>query len=565
MPHTTRLAAYHFYEDDWESYDQLRTAFEWEVPETFNIAAYICDRWADADGVAIRAENTGGGRRTLTYADLDDAATRLARWLRDKGVERGDRVGVNTPQRPETLVAHIACWKLGAMSVPLSTLFGPDALGYRLGDSEAVACVVDHSNVDTLRSVRADLDALETTAVVGPVDEHGDPRAADTTDHETDFWTAIESSSPTVETATTDADADALLLYTSGTTGDPKGVRHAHRVLLGHLPCFVTSFSNLDISDDAVYWTPSEWAWIGALFDVVVPALFYGTEVVAYNGKGFDPATAGRLIERYEVTNFFAPPTALRMMMRAGVEADVGSVRVVTSGGESLGDSLVTWAEDAFGGVAVHEVYGQTEVNLVAGDCTALTESRDGMVGPQVPGHDVHIVDPETAAHTVAPGTTGEIAVRYSGDPVCMKEYWGKPDRTAAKRAGDWILTEDLGWLDEDGYLAFESRKDDVIISASYRIGPEEIEETLASHEAVADAAVIGIPDEERGEVPKAFVVAATDAESSDALADALEQHVKNRLAKYEYPREVEFVEELPTTSTGKVRRASLREREGIE
>jgi len=558
MTDAPRLDAYHFYEEEWEDYDALRAAFDWEVPDRFNIAAYTCDRWADERGrVALFYEDAGGATETYTFWQLRNAADRLADHFADAGVGRGDRIGVNAPQRPETVVAHMAAWKLGATSIPLSTLFGPDGLRYRLDDASAVAAVVDESNVGPFREARDDLDDLHTTLTVD----------ADPGPDETDFDDALAGASREFDTVDTDAEDEALLIYTSGTTGDPKGVRHAHRVLLGHLPLFLTTFGNMELTDEDVFWTPSEWAWIASLFDVVFPALYYGRPLLAYRGGQFDPERAFELVERYGVTNYFAPPTALRMMQQ--VEAperfDVDSMRAIASGGESLGRSIAEWADDVFAGAAVHEGYGQTEANMLVGDCTAMFESRGGKIGLPGPGHEVAIVDPDTAEATVPRGETGEVAVRYEGNPVCFVEYWNQPEKTDAKVRNGWLLTEDLGRMDEDGYVGFVGRKDDVIISAGYRIGPEEVEDSLASHPAVADAAVIGVPDEERGEVPKAFVALAAGHEPSEGLVEALQTHVKDRLAKYEYPREIEFVEEMPTTTTGKVRRADLREREGLD
>lgn len=553
----TRLDTYHFYEEEWDDYDHLHDAFEWEVPAAFNVAAYLCDRWAEDEGrVALYAENEAGEERTYTFAEMREVTNRLANYLADRGVTRGDRVGVNAPQKPETVFGHVAAWKLGAVSVPLSTLFGPDALSYRLNDCGAVACLVDELNVENLREVRADLDSLDTVLTVD-AEMKGD---------ETDVWDAVDGVSSDFDTVDTDAEEDAIVIYTSGTTGEPKGVRHAHRVLLGHLPLFLTTFCNVEMHDDDVLWTPSEWAWVASLFDVLFPGLYYGKPVLAYAGGPFDAETAFELVERYDVTNFFAPPTALRMMMQTDATGyAVDDMRTIASGGESLGQSIVDWAEETFDGAAVHEGYGQTEANLLVGDCTALTEFREGKMGRAAPGMDVRIVDPGTAEPTVSTGDTGEIAVRYEGNPVCFKEYWQKPERTERKVRNGWLLTEDLGSMDEDGYVTFKSRKDDVIISAGYRICPEEIEESLAGHEAVADSAVIGVPDDERGEVPKAFVVLARGSEASDDLREELQKHVKDRLAKYEYPRRVEFVEELPKTETGKVRRASLRDGDATE
>ncbi|WP_276260544.1 acyl-CoA synthetase [Haloglomus litoreum] len=550
-----RLDAYHFYEREWESYDQLRAAFEWEVPERFNIAAFVCDRWAtDPDRTAIHAETAAGDRRVYGFRDLYEMANGLANYLAAQGVERGDRVGVNLPQKPETAVAHLACWKLGAVSVPLSVKFGPDALGYRLEDSGAVACVVDAVNVEALREVRPSLPALETTLTVD----------AEPTAEERDLASAIADRSTTFETADTAAEDPAIIIYTSGTTGDPKGVLHAHRFFLGHLPLFLTDFCNVELRDEDVFWLPSEWSWI-AVFDIVFPAWFYGKPVVAYQADGFDPAAAFELIDRYDVTVTFIPPTALRMMKTIeDTDAyDLGSLRTIAAGGEALDRDTFEWAFETFGeDVAVHEGYGQTEANMLVANCTALADYKIGKLGLPGPGHELAILDPESAEPTVPTGEVGEIGVRYEGDPVCFLEYWNKPERTDAKIENGWLLTGDLGWVDEDGYYAFESRKDDVIISAGYRISPEEIEETLTGHPAVAQAGVVGVPDAERGEVPKAFIELAPGREGTGGLRAELQDHVKSRLARYEYPREIVVREELPRTTTGKVRRSALTDEE---
>ena len=561
MKDVPKLDAYHLYEREWDSYEQLKESFEWELPEEFNVAAYACDRWAETDPerVALYIEEDPRGRGEYTFGEIQAAANRLANYLKSEGIERGDRIGVNVPQKPEAVIGHLAAWKLGAVSLPLSTLFGPDALRYRLEDSAASACIVDESTIDVFRSVRNDLDDLETVLTAGNI-ESAD---GDGGDNEIDFWTAQEGQSETFETATTSPDDDIAIFYTSGTTGAPKGVRHGHRVLLGELPLFVPWFMNLELTDDDVYWTPGSWTWMGGLFNVVLPALFYGVPTVGWNEQ-FDPESAFELIETYEITNCWIPPTALRMMMQeeeAAEHHDVSSVRVLASGGESLGEMIVDWVKEVFDGTAVHEGYGQTEANMTVGGCEALDAVKPGKIGKAAPGHDVRIVDPDTAEPTVEPGEVGEIAVRYEGDPVCFKEYWNKPEKTDAKVRNGWLLTEDLGKMDEDGYLEFVSRKDDVIISAGYRIGPEEIEDTLSGHEAVADAGVIGVPDDERGEVPKAYVQLADGIEPTDSLAGELQQYVKDTLAKYEYPRRIAFIDELPTTATGKIRRADLESR----
>lgn len=549
-----KLNAYRFFEKNYKDYETLRNEFEWEVPDLFNIAWFTCDRWADKNHqIAVYEDLRDGQRKTYTYSELKTLTNRLATYLQDQGVERGNRVGVNTPQRVETLIAHIACWKLGAVSIPLSTLFGPDALLYRLDDAGAVATIVDESNIDQFRDIRGELESLHTVLTVGETSQNED---------ESDLWDAIEKTEEDIELLETEPDDDALIMYTSGTTGDPKGVRHGHRMLLGHLPLYVTAFANNNIREDDVLWTPAEWSWIASLFANVFPSLYYGNSVVAYHGGQFEPEDGFELIERYGVTQFFAPPTALRMMSQVDTSKySVESIRCIGSGGESVGQSIIDWARETFGGAPVHEGYGQTEANALIGDCTALMEFREGTMGKPAVGHDVAILDVDSAKPLNEIDTTGEIGVRYEDNPVCFKEYLNEPEKTAAKLKNGWLLTEDLGQIDEDGYITFEGRKDDVIISAGYRIGPTEIEESLASHESVVDAGVIGVPDEERGEVPKAFVVLTANATANVPLKEELQQHVRDKLAKYEYPRKIEFLDELPKTPTGKIQRNQLRNR----
>lgn len=547
--------AYRFFEREWDTYEQVREAFSWEVPDQFNIATYVCDRWADDRGrVALFGESEDGTERTFTFRQFRTHANRLANLLAAHGVGPGDRVGMNTPQKPETAIAHVAVWKLGAVSVPLSTLFGPDALGYRLEDAGATAIVVDETNVGNLRAVRDDCDDLDVVVTVG-----GDPTA-----DEIPLWESLPTYSRRFETVDTSSEADATIIYTSGTTGPPKGVVHAHRVVLGHLPGFVVAHCGFDVRDSDVIWSPAEWAWVATVFGTVTSALYYGMPVLAYHDdSAFDPETAFELVEKYGISVLFAPPTALRQMMRqerAARRYDLDSVRVVFSGGESLDERAATWTEETFGGATIQEVYGQTEANITIGECPALFPRREGTLGRPMPGHNVRLADPDDPGATVAPGEVGEIAVRYEEDPVCFKRYWNAPAKTDRTIRNGWLLTGDLATQDEDGYVSFVGRKDDVIISSGYRMGPEEIEETLAGHGAVVDAGVVGIPHDVRGEVPKAFVVLADGYEPSAALREELQQFVKDTLAKHEYPRELEFVDELPRTVTGKLRRAALRE-----
>jgi len=552
---TDRIETYHFHERDWNSLEEIREGFEWEVPEQFNIAAYTCDRWAERtpEDVALYVETADGHESEHTFAEIRDAANRMANHLETVGVGAGDRVGVFTPAKPAAAVTHLAAWKLGAVTVPLSTLFGTESVRYRLDDSGAVACVVDEQTIETFRAVRNDLNDLQEVLTVGDVERQGGERA---------FWASIEDRDSTFTTARIDAEDPAVIIYTSGTTGDPKGVVHAHRSLLGHLPSLMFTLYDMDVTEKDVVWSLAEWSWIAGLFATLFSGWYFGMSVLAYNSQGaeFDPHNALRLIEKYEVTGFFGVADAFRMMRHEVEDIDsysISNLRGNLDGG-NLDQTLVDWTEEVLGSPALN-AFGQTEANILIGENPDYIEHRDGMVGKPLPGHEVTLVDPETAEPTVETNEIGEIAVRYEDDPVCMKEYWNNPKKTDEKIRNGWLLTEDLGRRDEDGYIQFVSRKDDVINYRGYRIGPEEIEEVLQTHDAVVEAGVAGVPSDDGGEMPKAFVVLGEGHDPSTELTDELQSHCKETLATYEYPREIEYMEEaLPRTSTGKLRRVDL-------
>ena len=553
------LPDYDLHQKEWDSYEQLHKKFEWVIPDQFNMAEWICDRWAESDDERDAAyfKDAAGNQTTYTFSKLQEEANQLANLLADRGVTRGDRVAVDGSPTPEVLVTNVAVQKLGAVVVPLSARFGPDGLRYRLEDSGTKAYVTGPGNVETFREVRDDLEDLQDVFLMSGIEP---------ADGEISLPDAMEDASADFETTETEATDNAYIIYTSGTTGAPKGVVHTHELLLGHLPLFITGFCNLELHDDDVFRIPVEWSWLGSLFALIMPALYYGRPVVGYHGE-FDPEVEFSLIEDYGVSVDILPNTILRMMAQvpdAEEQFNLSSIRTVPTGGEALDQSAWEWAVDAFGDVIIQS-YGQTEANMLLGNFPSLKENRPETLGLPAPGHKVRIVDPETAEPTVEAGDIGEIAVRYADDPVCFKKYWQKPDKTEQKVRNGWLITEDLGFEDEDGYVQFKSRKDDVIISSGYRIGPDEVEDYLGGHEAVADAGVIGVPHEERSEVPKAFIVLLPGHEPSKDLHEELQSYVKDGLAAYEYPREIEFIDELPRTSTGKLRRTDLRKREGLE
>ncbi|WP_338727123.1 AMP-binding protein [Haladaptatus sp. DJG-WS-42] len=534
-----------------ESYDTARDQFEWNLPDDYNLAHDLVRKHEAGDAPALYQAYPDGRRETYSFADLDRLSNQLANGLEARGVERGDRVAVLVPQKPENLLTHLACWKLGAISLPLSKLFGPDAVGYRLRDSEANAIVVDESVRDVVAEIRDDCPELDHVIEVDG--------AADSP--ETRFEDVLSGQPDTFDIVSTTAETPALIIYTSGSTGPPKGALHGHGVWVGHCPAF-QMFFELDL-DDAVCWTPADWAWIGALGDLVFPAWHYGRPVVGYPMGKFDSETAFSLMEEFGVTDSFLPPTAIRMLMdvESPTEQYDLSLAAICSGGEPLTPEILDWADAELDGVAVNELYGQTEANLLVTNCRKWFDALPGSMGKPVPGHDVAIVDPDTGEECAA-GEIGEIAVRTEGDPVVFKEYWNNPEKTANARVGPWHLTGDLGKRDADGYIWFKSRDDDLIMTSGYRVGPGEVESAILEHPAVAQVGVVGVPDDRRGELIKAFVQVAADVDADDALKTEIQTLVKENLAKYEYPREIEFVDTLPQTTTGKIQRKDLRESE---
>jgi acetyl-CoA synthetase len=523
-------------------YDALRTAFRWRIPERFNIGVACSDVHPRSNLALLHV--TGSGARGWTYGELSALSNRFANVLAAVGVESGARVAFVLPQGISAALVHLGTYKSGAVALPLSGLFGPSALRHRLADSGARLVVTGPA----------------TAAVVVPVAEELGLRVVVDDGAPGSLSDLLAKASPRFTARDTDADDPAYLIYTSGTTASPKGALHAHRSLFGNLPCMELGNQRFPRPGDR-YWTPADWSWMGGLMDAFLPTLYYGLPLVAAAAPRFDPEWAADLVVRHGVRNAFLPPTALRLMKAAGVSLPPGTLRSAISGGETLGADMLAWGEESLG-TTIAEMYGQTEANLLVGNAPGVFTPRPGSMGRPYPGHDVAVI--ATDGQRVPPGVDGEIALRLP-DPVAFLGYFGAPAATEEKTRDGWLRTGDVAQADEDGHLWFLGRSDDLIISAGYRISPLEVEQCLLGHESVASVAVVGAPDETRGQVVKAFVVPRRGVTGDGALARELQVFVRDRLAAYEYPRSVEFVTELPETVTGKIRRAVLAGRAGGE
>lgn len=538
-----------------DRYEDLYRSYRWEVPARYNIARACCGSWAaDRTRFALYWEDESGAMAAYSFWDIQQAANRLSNALAALGVNRGDRVAIILPQRPETAIAYMAVFQMGAVALPLSHLFGPEALEYRMEHAEASIAIVEPSTIANLCAIRDRLTHLRHVIGVGGARERNVQPWEDL------VAKAASRFSP-VDTA---ADDPALIIYTSGTTGPPKGALKAHRVLIGNAPGFVHSHDFFPKPGD-MFWSPADWAWTGGLMDALLPAWMFGIPILGYRGR-FDPEKAYYLLEKYGVRNSFLFPTALKLMMKAvpspRAKFDLG-LRSVMSAGESVGVTVFEWAREELG-VTINEMFGQTEINYVVGNCQSAWPAKPGSIGRPYPGHRVAVIDEQ--GKELAPGELGEVAVNrfFNGqrDPVFFLEYWKNESATREKFIGDWGCTGDQAKRDEDGYLWYQGRSDDVIKSSGYRIGPAEIESCLVKHPSVLNAAVIGKPDATRGAIVKAFVVLQPGIRPGEKLVEDIQNHVRGRLAPYEYPREIEFLDALPMTTTGKVQRKELRKLE---
>lgn len=598
-----------------DSYESLHGQFRWLVPDDFNIAEVCSRRWsraADAGKrMAIHAAGPGLQARSHSYAELQQQANRLSNALVNLRVGRGDRVAIVLPQRFETAVAYMAVLQMGAVAMPLSTLFGPEALAFRLNDSAASVLICDDAAIVNIQNLRGNCEALRHVIGVGD-SARGDAGGGAAAMADLDYADLLAQHPPGYDPARTHADEPAILIYTSGTTGDPKGALIPHRALIGNLTGFVCSqnwfgfdpFPHMKSPSTAremvgvganmrganpslpepkmpsVFWSPADWAWTGGLMDALLPALYFGRPIVAWNGR-FSPQTAFEILQNYAVTHTFLFPTALKAMMKAFPQPRQFfklRLEAIMSAGEAAGDAVFSYCQHELG-VTVNEMFGQTEVNYIVGNCSIFYPAKPGSMGKGYPGHRVAVID--ARGQESPAGEVGEVAIHRldrhgDPDPIFFLGYWKQDAATRAKFTGtlgqdDWCRTGDLARRDTEGYLWYEGRTDDVFKAAGYRIGPGEIENCLVKHPAVANAAVVPKPDWDRGAVVKAYVVLTADVMAQrTALAGAtqafdlqltaeLQAHVKGLLAPYEYPKEIEFIDALPMTTTGKVQRRLLR------
>ena len=523
------------------------------IPSKANIAADTIGRFATgprADATALAYEHADGRLSTYSFAQLDSLANRFAVALRELGVEKGDPVAVQTGQTPETAIAHMALYKLGAVVLTLSQLYGGDTIEHIINDSGTRILITDRSTWDKLADSRERYASLSHVVIRGT-----DIRAG-----ETGFDACLERDASDFSPLETSADDPALLMYTSGSTGMPKGMLHAHRILHAYLPT-VTMFYNLELDQQgAVFWSPADWAWVGGLLDLVLPAWMVGQPVIASQHR-FESTWAFEFMARHGVTHSFMTPTALKRLAEISdprARWDL-KVRVICTGGESLPGDVVRWANDEFG-IVCNEFYGLTEFNHLVGNCEALYPIVPGSMGKAYPGRRVAVIDDE--GNEQDDGVVGEIASWRPDDVSLFLGYWGQPGVPDRMLKGDWLRTGDLAKRDSDGYYWYQGRNDDLIKSSGYRIGPAEVEDCLVKHAKVAEAAVIGKPDAGRGAIVKAFVRLMPGETPSEDLVGELQAFVKTNLAAYKYPREVEFVSDFPLTSSGKIRRGELRRRE---
>jgi acetyl-CoA synthetase len=531
------------------TYEEMARNFRWEVPAGYNIAADTVDKH-ERGRLAMLWEDYKGNERRVTFGEVQDTSRRIANVLAGLGVTRGDRVAVLLPSLPETAAAFIAVYRMGAILLSLSQLYGDDGIAHRLSDSGAKVLITDGANRPRLEGMRDRVSTLERVLVINGADSLAED--------DIDLDAALGDASADFTTVETAADDPAQLYYSSGTTGAAKGILHAHRYLLAHNEYELCH----DVRDDEVFHSTGEWAWIAGIVPGLLGPWRFGVPVAVFQRKGgYDPEQTLYLLEKYGVGNMFTTPTALRAMTEV---KDPGSqyklkLRIACSAGEPLNPEVIRWFEAQFG-IKVFDYYGLTESYPLCGNFPTV-EVREGSMGRPLPGWEVAVLD-SASEEKLPPGELGEICLRARTNPHYPLGYWNRPEDSEEVFGGEWFHTKDAARSDEDGYVWYEGRADDVIISAGYRIGPFEVESALVELPEVIEAAAVASPDPKRGNIVKAFVRVTPGTRTDEALVGKIQEHVRKAYASYAYPREIEFVDDLPKTLTGKIRRIELRQAE---
>lgn len=527
------------------AYDALHDSFEWDVPDTVNAAVELCDRHVSGGTPALAWENATGTTRTFTFASLQSRSEQCAAAFRDLGVQRGDTVALFLPNDPEFLIALLACHRLGAVCMPLYHLFGPDALSHRLTEAEPTVLVTDADGLAKLSDVPSVPDEVVLIDEADDSSTPFEPKA---------FDAILASASGSVSPADTAPTDPAMLFYTSGTTGEPKGVVHGHQYVLAHR--HVGKYGRDVTAGDRV-WHTGNLAWAGG-YSNLAAVWSNGASMLKYKGR-FDPAQTIALLESYEIDLFATAPTAIRRLMDLDdpLQNHDVDLRAVVLGGERVTVDILEWVEDTLDAFAIN-LWGQTETYALGEQ--PLGEERPaklGSLGKPLPGFDATVLDGD--GDELPAGEVGELAIRADDNPAMFIEYFEDPEQTAAVRKDGWYLTEDAVYRDADGYFWFQGRQDDIIISSGYKLSPAQIEAAITSHPAVGEAAVIGVPDAERTNIARGYVELSPGNQPSEDLAEEIQTFVKSQLARHEYPHEIAFRDELPTTLTGKIERDTLR------
>ncbi len=536
-------------EDALARYRRRVDSFRWEIPDPFNFGRDVVGGWAgrEPDRPALLWRGGSGQERRLTFADVSRASSRFARLLVSLGVRPGDPVLVMLGKLPEWQTTLLGALEAGALVIPCSTILRPKDLLYRAQHSGAVAIVATPEPAAVADTVRGELASVRHFLAFSD----GDERLPDGwLDAAREMDRLPDEAPPLPRTRASDP---ALVYYTSGTTGPPKAVLHSHAYTRAQR---LTAEVWLGLRDGDRVWTTSDTGWAKAAYGVLFGPWNLGAEVFQYAGR-FEPGRELRLLEELQPQVFCAPPTEYRLLVKEDLPGlHVPRLRECVSAGEPLNPEVIrAWHEAT--GLTIRDGYGQTETILLVGNFPGLPV-RPGSMGLPMPGHRVEVIGED--ASVLAPGEVGDVALR--GDPPSLfRGYWKDPAATQRCRRGEWYVTGDRAYKDADGYFWFVGRADDLIISAGYRIGPFEVESALVEHPAVVEAAAVAAPDPDRGAIVKAYVVLRPGVRGDAALVKQLQDHVKRVTAPYKYPRAIEFVESLPKTVSGKIRRVELRGR----